>query len=477
MLEELKHLFDGKRIRYEDTHLVARCRWHVFFAALIPGIILRCIWLIRKAPGEHTAWFLIFFKVKWWVYLIWIVSAVLVMLVVCLAYESFFPDAYLKLQHRQKIAELFVRNRWYETEQGGRSKPIVELPEILRNEDGKERVSYFPKIRYKMKNGAVILTVEVASGNFQKSLLGLEEQVEPLLFAELIDKELQKFYMRYTFSVSVMADRIPIEDVRVEHGSIRLMKNLWWEFDTLPHALIIGGTGGGKTYFILTLIEALLKSGAVLSVLDPKRSDLADLAECMPNVYYELEDMSAELERFYNAMMARTNEMKLHPDYVTGKNYAYLGLEPHFLIFDEYVAYMEMLGREREKILSYMKKIVMLGRQVGYFIILACQRPDAKYFADGMRDQFHLRIALGKNSEMGYGMVFGTETKKLFVEKKIKGRGYIDVGTGTIREFYSPLVPGNYNFLENIRQIGLGPTVSKPPEPEPEEEDIFADFY
>ncbi|MGG6561211.1 UNVERIFIED_CONTAM: hypothetical protein C3O89_19015 [Clostridioides difficile] len=48
------------------------------------------------------------------------------------------------------------------------------------------------------------------------------------------------------------------------------MKNLVWEYDALPHALIAGGTGGGKTYFLLTLIEALLHTNAVLYILDPK---------------------------------------------------------------------------------------------------------------------------------------------------------------------------------------------------------------
>ena len=43
----------------------------------------------------------------------------------------------------------------------------------------------------------------------------------------------------------------------------RLMKNLVWEYVALPHALIAGGTGGGKTYF--------------LYILDPKNADLADL--------------------------------------------------------------------------------------------------------------------------------------------------------------------------------------------------------
>lgn len=54
------------------------------------------------------------------------------------------------------------------------------------------------------------------------------------------------------------------------NGALRLMKNLVWEYDALPHALICGGTDDGKTYFILTINEALLRTNAVLYVLDPK---------------------------------------------------------------------------------------------------------------------------------------------------------------------------------------------------------------
>ena len=35
-----------------------------------------------------------------------------------------------------------------------------------------------------------------------------------------------------------------------------------------------------------------------------------------------------------------------------------------------------------------------------FFLILACQRPDAKYLGDGIRDQFNFRVALGRMSEM-----------------------------------------------------------------------------
>ena len=36
---------------------------------------------------------------------------------------------------------------------------------------------------------------------------------------------------------------------------------------------------------------------------------------------------------------------------------------------------------------------------------------DAKYLGDGIRDQFNFRVALGRMSEMGYGMMFGETTK------------------------------------------------------------------
>ena len=55
--------------------------------------------------------------------------------------------------------------------------------------------------------------------------------------------------------------------------------------------LIDGGTGGGNTFFILTLIEALLHTDSKLYILDPKNADLADIGSVIANVYYRKEDM------------------------------------------------------------------------------------------------------------------------------------------------------------------------------------------
>lgn len=138
-----------------------------------------------------------------------------------------------------------------------------------------------------MKQGLLHIRVEITLGKYQEQLLNLERKLESGLYCELTDKELKDSYVEYTLLYDTIANRISIEDVQAKDGRLRLMENVWWEYDKLPHMLIAGGTGGGKTYFILTLIEALLRTNAVLFVLDPKNADLADLQAVMPDVYYK----------------------------------------------------------------------------------------------------------------------------------------------------------------------------------------------
>ena len=77
----------------------------------------------------------------------------------------------------------------------------------------------------------------------------------------------------------------------------------------------------------------------------------------MPNVFHTKEEMIDCVNAFYEGMVQRSEEMKQHPNYKTGENYAYLGLPPCFLIFDEYVAFFEMLGvKESTSLLSQLKE-------------------------------------------------------------------------------------------------------------------------
>ncbi|KIL24031.1 hypothetical protein B4133_0544 [Bacillus altitudinis] len=292
---------------------------------------------------------------------------------------------------------------------------------------------------------------------FQQRFMELGRDFENGLFCDLVSTDMEDGFFTYKLLYDARRNRIGINEAVVEKGSMTLMKHIKWGFDKLPHMLISGGTGGGKTYFILTLVKSLVASGADVRILDPKNADLADLEEVLKGkVFSRRNGIMMTLRKSVEDMMKRMDDMKSHPNYRTGENYAYLGYEPVFIIFDEYVAFMDMLNfKEREIAIQDIKQIVMLGRQAGYFLVAGAQRPDAKYFADGIRDQFNFRVSLGQMSETGYGMLFG-DTDKTFVAKGIIGRGYAYTGTGNIMEFYSPLIPSGYDFLEEIRLAAKG---------------------
>ena len=366
----------GRRIRPTDKDLV----FHTALAALLPVFLLIVLLFhagqLRRIDWQHASLSQMVQGINLPYLLFSLGIAGLLCLGTACASYHYCRDGIKQLIHRQKLARMILENKWYESEQ----RKDDAFFKDLSSSRSKETITYFPKIYYRMKQGLLHIRVEITLGKYQEQLLNLEKKLESGLYCELTDKELKDSYVEYTLLYDTIAGRISIEDVQAKDGRLRLMKNVWWEYDKLPHMLIAGGTGGGKTYFILTLIEALLRTNAVLSVLDPKNADLADLQAVMPDVYYKKEDMLACIDRFYEEMMKRSEDMKLMDNYRTGENYAYLGLPAHFLIFDEYVAFMELLGtKENAAVLNKLKQIVMLGRQAGFFLILACQRPDAKY--------------------------------------------------------------------------------------------------
>ena len=443
-------LYHGKRIRPSDKNLVVKIVLGIvmlpFFCISISFNIQRLLKWIDSGFKDGRSIFL--------------TPSVLFSMIVglCVGFLLLFviircmPDGIKRLQHRQSLARMILHSGWYESKK-------VQTSSLMKDasSSSKDKIVWFPKMYYRMCDGELHITVMVDMGKYQKQLLHLEEKLESGLYCELVDRELcesrRGAYVKYRLLYDMIANRISIDEVSAKNGCLRLMKNMWWEYDNLPHMLIAGGTGGGKSYFILTIIEVLMRTDSFLYILDPKNADLSDLGVVLPDVYYQKEDMIACLDRFFDLMMERQEQMKHMPEYKTGMNYSALGLPAHFLIFDEYVAFMEMLGsKENAGVLSRLKQIVMLGRQAGFFLILACQRPDAKYLGDGIRDQFHFRVALGRMSELGYSMMFG-DTKKEFFMKRIKGRGYVDTGNSAISEFYTPLVPKGHDFIRVIGEL------------------------
>ena len=319
--------YKGKRIRASDKTLVYRFSLSTLLLLFVAVILLLNIKQLVRADWEQFSLLDNGLTLSTYNF-ITILIATGVCALVAFLYYRFCYDRFKQLLHRQKLARMILENKWYEADTVKDSGFFTDLQGRSR-----EKIVWFPKIYYQMNTGLLHIRCEITLGKYQDQLLRLEDKLESGLYCELTDKTLHDGYIEYTMLYDMIANRISIEEVRAENGCLRLMKNLVWEYDALPHALIAGGTGGGKTYFLLTLIEALLQTNAELYILDPKNADLADLGTVMPNVYHTKEEMIDCVNAFYDGMVARSEEMKQHPKYKTGENYACTSGAVSFLRF------------------------------------------------------------------------------------------------------------------------------------------------
>ena len=261
----------GHRIRASDKHLVYHFSIGTLLFVFVAVLLLLNIKQFMRTDWEHFSLLENGLTLSTYNF-ITILIATGVCALVAFLYYRFCYDSFKKLLHRQKLARMILENKWYEADTVQDSGFFTDLQSRSR-----EKIVWFPKIYYQMEKGLLHIRCEITLGKYQDQLLRLEDKLESGLYCELTDKTLHDGYIEYTLLYDMIANRITIDEVRAENGCLRLMKNLVWEYDALPHALIAGGTGGGKTYFLLTLIEALLHTNAVLYILDPKNADLGDI--------------------------------------------------------------------------------------------------------------------------------------------------------------------------------------------------------
>ncbi|PFT78466.1 otitis media-associated H10 [Bacillus thuringiensis] len=180
--------------------------------------------------------------------------------------------------------------------------------------------------------------------------------------------------------------------------------NLTWNVLKQPHLLLAGVTGGGKTTFLNYLIIEMKKMRATVYICDPKRSDLSSIQH-----FWGKEYVARLTREVKEQMMERFAIYKENPEnFVYGASYVDYGLEPIFLVFDELGAFRAGADKKTfTETMSNLTEVVLKGREMGVFVILATQQPNASNIPTELRDNLSVRIALGNMSNEAYRMVFG----------------------------------------------------------------------
>ncbi len=185
----------------------------------------------------------------------------------------------------------------------------------------------------------------------------------------------------------------------------------------LFHSMISGQSGSGKSYSIFTIIAQMLNKPVHFNLYfaDPKASGMASLGKAIDETRTaDSIDGIIELLRSFHAELVKRKEL-MENSLTNSKNidsdYRNFGYEPFVFVFDEYLAFGLALQNYkkdiRDEIASILSDIVLMGRQLGFFLFLIMQSAPANNIPTIIRDQLAFKVVLGNSDDSTYTVAFG----------------------------------------------------------------------
>ena len=336
----------------------------------------------------------------------------------------------------------------------------------VKTDSGTRDKVVFPVVYMKQNRYDLEIAFKMAGNKFQDNFKKIGSDLETTFFMDFMEVQDDVKFKTYKLAYSAFLNRIKVTDVNYSDKGIQLMKNLYWNPIDDPHLLVCGGTGGGKTVLLRTLIRAMAKVG-VVDICDPKQADFVTMSEQKAfegRISYEVEDIVSMIERAVQIMFARYAYMRKmreeNGDKDLKKFFEY-GLEPYFLVCDEYNALCAMLDFQmRQRLDNAMGQFLLLGRQAGCFATIAMQKPSREDLGSKLQSNINFRISVGRLDEVGYDLAFGEVNRnkefkyvKYLAGKRVYGRGYASVYGEVAREFYSPLLSKEFSFFDEYDKI------------------------
>ena len=208
----------------------------------------------------------------------------------------------------------------------------------------------------------------------------------------------------------------------------------------LPHMLIAGTTGSGKSVCMNSIIISLLYKASPddvkLIMVDPKMVELG-IYNGIPHLLIpvvtdpkkaagSLQWAVAEMMRRYKAMSdAGVRDLESYNSIIEGQETDGQKLPQVVVIIDELADLMLVAAKEVEESIC---RIAQMGRAAGIHLIIATQRPSADVITGLMKANIPSRIAFAVASAMESRIILDTQGAE-----KLVGRGdmlYAPIGNG-----------------------------------------------
>ena len=187
------------------------------------------------------------------------------------------------------------------------------------------------------------------------------------------------------------------------------------DLSTMPHLLIAGTTGSGKSVCINTIILSLLyrhtPDKCKFILIDPKMLELSTY-EGIPNllcpVITEAKKAASVLGWVVKEMENRYKLMtKVGVRNIDGYNSKHKTFMPYIVVIvDEMSDLMLVSGKEIE---NYIQKLSQMARAAGIHIIMATQRPSVDVITGTIKANFPTRISFQVSSKIDSRTILGEQ--------------------------------------------------------------------
>ncbi|HFD2034034.1 TPA: FtsK/SpoIIIE domain-containing protein [Clostridium perfringens] len=328
--------------------------------------------------------------------------------------------------------------------------------------DKEKRIVRTIQIMYREDDKRVYVRILKLGNRFNKIAPTLGENIESTLGLELDRTNSTVDYFDYIL-LKEKDRRIDLrESISNQHNNsdvINISGNISYRLSKTPHSLIVGGTGSGKSFFILGKIVSYLSltPQSELYIVDPKKADLSLLRFIggMEEKVVTEPNQIAKMLREVVEIMEDRYKTYFNDISAFGKDYTDFGLSPVILIFDEFSAFIHSVDKKLSKeVLDYIFTIVMKGRQAGVQVEILMQRPSADDLPTNIRAQMGFKAGLGAMDKIGYNMIFDTNDVDFKTVTK-KGGGYIQIdGVHTAPVYFeTPYIDKEFDFIQEITKL------------------------
>lgn len=289
-----------------------------------------------------------------------------------------------------------------------------------------EKITYYPCVEYKVEKvkNRFLIRILLDGTMLAERFRDLEQALADMFRTICIEKIEERGFLTYCFELK------PQKQIRIEktgdiisagENEIRFSRDIVWDWIQVPHLLLTGATGSGKTLLAQYIISCMITQGVRVIYCDPKNDDDMRFFLRDKPVYYATEE-----NEIAKVVREVAEEVQLRE-----RNLDNMGLEeaefnPVFLFFDELIAFSKIANKKTyEETERRIGAIVVSGRSKRIYAGLIMQRADVTFIEGAVRDNLRCKICMGQMSETAYKMSFGSDFSHVRNYRREIGSGLI----------------------------------------------------